>query len=92
MSKKAPTALAVLLAVPLAACVSVPDTDPGQIVAFNGNTVTIRGGIPAGFEATARPSTGMIATAQNTCPGATYAGAALVDNQYDILFDYLFIC
>lgn len=84
----------IILALPLAlaACVSVPDTQPGQVHSFNGDSVVIRGGIPAGFAATAAPNSAMIAQAQAICPGATYAGASGVPNELDVLFDYLFIC
>jgi hypothetical protein len=83
---------AAALAFALAGCVSVPDADPGQVIAFNGNTVTIRGGIPAGFAATASPSSAMTATARGVCPSATYASAAPVSDPYSVQFDYLFLC
>lgn len=81
-----------LAALTLAGCVSVPDENPGQVTAFNGETVTIRGGIPAGFAATAAPSGAMIANAQSVCAGARYASASPVESQYSVQFDYLFIC
>lgn len=74
----------------VAGCFSVPETTPGQVIAFNGHSVVIRGGIPpAGV---ARPNEAMVAQALEVCPGAAYSGAAGVDQDFVVEFDYTFLC
>jgi len=78
--------LAALVA--LTACASVPDSEPGQILDYNGEVVTIRGPFPTdGSVATATPA--MIENARTVCPNARYLTAAPYD---DWSFVYKFAC
>ena len=77
--------LPVLLA---AACAPVDANDAGQILDYNGNTVTIRGPFPTdGSFATATPA--MLENARTVCPNARYLTAAPYD---DWSFVYKFAC
>jgi len=84
--------LAPLLFV-LSACVPVTD-QPGQVVAANGKTVTIRG---AGDYSLAnagkgwKPSAAVVAQAQEVCPGAKFA-SGVPESPDSWAINYLFIC
>ena len=81
------------LAIALAGCVPTAD-QPGQIVAANGKTVTIRGAgdyslanAGSGF----KPTAAMIAQANEVCPGARFA-SGVPESPDTWAIDYLFIC
>jgi hypothetical protein len=84
----------VLIALPLlAACVPPPDS-PGEVTAFNGNTVTIRSGGDfslAGAGKGFKPTPAVVAQAQEVCPGAKFTSGIGVESDA-WLVDYLFIC
>lgn len=78
---------------PLAAC-AAPADQPGQIIAFNGASVTIRGGgdfslANAGNGFT--PGQAIVAQAADVCPRAKFVSGVGVDGPA-WLVDYLFIC
>ena len=81
--------LILLAPIALAGCMSVPDDQEGAVYAFNGDTVTIRGGWPA--EGYARPNTAMVAQAKDVCPSASYLSASPSPTD-DYTFLYLFRC
>jgi len=77
----------------LSACVPTQNT-PGQITAFNGASVTIRGAgdfslanAGSGF----RPTAAMQTQAEATCPGARFVSGVGIEGPA-MLVDYLFIC
>lgn len=75
----------------LAACMStVPEHGRGSVYAYNGETVTIRGGFDASKGA-AKPTPEMVDQAKGVCPGAKYLSAtpSPTDNY---TFLYLFRC
>lgn len=75
----------------LAACSTVTPETQGQVTAFNGDTVTVRGGFTVGDGKPAEPTPAMIAQAKEVCPGATYLSATPDPDSFDF-FLYLFKC
>lgn len=71
------------------ACTTLSEDTPGQVVAFNGDTVTVRGGFSAGQ--TASPTPAMVSQAKAQCSGAAYLSATPDPNSLDH-FLYLFRC
>jgi len=84
-------ALALLTPIALAGCLAtVSDDHVGVVHAFNGDTVTIRGGYPA--DGPARPNSMMISQAKEVCSGATYLSATATPSPDDPTYLYLFRC
>lgn len=83
----------IALVLILAACVPAAD-QPGQVVAANGKTVTIRG---AGDYSLAnagkgwKPTAAMMKQAQEVCPGAKFA-SGVPESTESWAINYLFIC
>lgn len=78
-----------------AACETVPQDQPGQVVAFNGDTVTVRGRFSTGDGKPAHPTAAMTAQAKEQCSGATYLSAVPTPDDVDPFhqfFDYLYRC
>lgn len=75
----------------VAACSNVTPETPGQVTAFNGDTVTVRGVFAVGDGKPAEPTATMIAQAKSVCPGATYLSATPDPGSFDF-FLYLFRC
>jgi hypothetical protein len=84
-----------LLALPiLAACVPAPETR-GAVTAYNGQTVTIRSGGDFSLANAGKgfvPTPGIVAQAQEVCPGAKFASGTGVEVGPAWAVDYLFIC
>ena len=81
-----------LLALPLAACVAVDA--PGQIVAANGKTVTVRGPgdyAPSRMGKPFVPNAAITAQANEVCAGAKFA-SGVPENADSWMINYLFIC
>lgn len=83
--------LFVLFALP--ACVPTAET-PGQVAAFNGSSVTIRGAgdySPGNIGKGFKPTPAMQAQAEAVCPGATFVSG--IPEQGDSwAINYLFTC
>lgn len=76
-----------------AACVPTTDT-PGQIVAANGKTVTIRGAGDYSLGNAGKgwkPTAAMVAQANEICPGAKFA-SGVPESPDSWAINYLFIC
>lgn len=84
--------LALLAPLALAACVM---TDPkGVVVAYNGQTVTMRGPVdlsPAAFGKPAVPSPELVAQARDICPNARLVSTTPTPGDSPTM-DYLFLC
>lgn len=79
----------------LSGCVPAPETR-GQVVELTDRTVKIRGPFDMSLGSSfagkgATPTPGIIAQAQEICPGATFL-SALGDTGSPDTFDYLFQC
>lgn len=85
--KKLLIALPVLAA--LSACETATEDDPGSVIDFNGDTVTMRGFVPEGARY-ARPTVAMEAKAKEICPRAEYLSARPYGDGWT--FAYLFKC
>lgn len=79
---------ACLAALALTAC-DVPDDTRGSVYQFNGDTVTIRGQFQPGE--IAKPTSAMVAQANEVCPGAQYLSANPTPSD-TYTFLYLFKC
>jgi hypothetical protein len=77
----------------LSACVPAQD-QPGQVVAANGKTVTIRGAGDYSLRAPGQgfsPTAAMVKQAQEVCPGAKFA-SGVPESAESWAIDYLFVC
>ena len=86
--------LVALLALPIAGCVAVAVDAPGQIVAANGKTVTVRGPgdySPARLGKPFVPNAAVSAQAAGVCAGAKFASGMPAGGDLGLI-DYLFIC
>lgn len=81
--------LAILAAIALAGCVTTDPATRGSVYEITEKTVTIRGAYTYGK--TAKPTTAMVAQAQEICPNAQYLSANPSPTDYDT-FLYLFRC
>ena len=75
----------------LAACSTVTPDTQGQVFAFNGDTVTIRGGFDPN-QRPPKPTPAMAMQAQEVCPGATFLSGSPDTAENSWAWLYVFRC